>query len=169
MALSLIRSDWLTMENFTGPYAMTSYKYSEALGSALFPLIYRQIVLQFLVYHNNHPPLPFRIGSLATVTIGHYGPQNYSLGYAFYVVVRDLIPIRSQRNKRCTQVVVEVHVIPGHIMDWCLAGAELWAEPPRHTCYVQPHAFLSLYYCAAEYNHMDIMTIKMTFDAGTTL
>jgi hypothetical protein len=54
-------------------------------------------------------------------------------------------------------------------MDWCLAGAKLWAEPPRHIHYVQPHAFLLPYYCAAEYSHMDITTIEMAFDAGATL
>jgi hypothetical protein len=61
------------------------HRYSEALWSAPFPLMYGQIVLQFLIYHT---PPPFCIGNSATVTIGCYGPQNCGLGYAFYAIVR---------------------------------------------------------------------------------
>jgi hypothetical protein len=141
MALSFIQFNQPTMESFTGPYAMTSHKYSEALWSA--PFLWANCATIFGLpqqphtatfshrqpgYCTNRPLWTAELWSRLCLLCNSARPHSYKV---------------TMKNKRCTQVVVEVHIIPGHIMDWHLAGAEFWAEPPRHICYVQPHTFLA--------------------------
>ena len=72
-----------------------------------------------------------------------------------------------RHNSSYTLITVEV--IPGHMMNWSLVGAELWAYPPRHIHYIQPHAFLLPFYQVMEYDVTDVATINMVFSANATL
>jgi hypothetical protein len=110
-------------------------------------------------------PLPFCVGAPATITIGQYGPHNHGLGYAFYAVIQEIIVTRSLHITRCTQVIAEVHVVPGHIMDWVFVGAQLWAEPPAHVQFVQLHTFLLPFYKSLSYSYVDLTMIKTTLDS----
>ena len=150
-------------------WRISSVQYCEALSGAPFPLIYGQVTLQFHIHHNHHLQLPFNVGNPATITIGWYGPSNYGLGYAVYVMIRNIMAAEPCHNSSYTLVTVEAHVILGHMMNWSLVGAELWAYPPRHIRYIQPHAFLLPFYQAMEYDVTDVATIDMVFSANTTL
>jgi hypothetical protein len=169
MAVSSYRTNIPAKETFIGAYAVESHAYMETLESAAFPPIYGQLMLKFRIYHDYRTKPAYRIGAAATITIGRYGPYHQGLGYAFYAMVREIIVNSRIGSRVCTHVIVEVHVVPGYIMNWVMIGAQLWAEPPTHIRYVQPHAFLQPHYRTVECDYSEATVIDVSLDSMTTM
>jgi hypothetical protein len=84
-------------------------------------------------------------------------------------MVQEIIVNSRIRSRVCTHVIVEVHVAPGYAMNWVMIGAQLWAEPPTHIQYVQPHVFLQPYYCTVECDYSEVTVIDVSLDNMTAI
>ena len=162
MAMASLERHTPVEQLFIGPYATSSLEYIQSLERAAIPLIYSQVIVVFSMFYAVHNPPPFIPGGPVTVTIGRFGPYMRGMGYAFYGMVKEFV--RSSGTSRDVvhlQIVVELHTIPGHFMQWERLDLQLWALPPNFIRFIQPHAFLDPKYQHKPYDKSKIPTIHM--------
>lgn len=147
---------------FTGPYARQSEAYMDSYGCAAIPLIYKPEIIHFTI-NTNGKPMRFKEGQPVTITIGRYGLGQRGMGYAFYGVIRQVVSYEPiSRSRVIKSIFAEIHTVPGHCLDWPSIDAAIWTRPPPHIRFVQPHAFLELWYQSFNYCEERVPIVHLT-------
>ena len=75
--------------------------------------------MAFSLFYAIHNPLSFVPGRPVTMTIRHFGLYMCGMGYVFYGMVKEFVQSSgTSRDMVHLQIVVELHTIPGHFMQW---------------------------------------------------